>query len=490
VSGGSQDIKSQNRSIDAHTDAHGYADTGKAYELPAVSAMKGEHVAELERVINDAQAGLFDVLVISDSSRIERRGEDELYVFLARMRAAGARVESASEPMFGTDGLAGKIMTIFTGAGDHAYVVKVLKSTGRGVVECAERGDFIGSEPWGFVSAGVARHHFLEPMGYARDYLPGILKAVATGESLGDVAAWLTAEQVPTGRGRRGKVAPWHAATVAHVVRNTAAVGRVTCARTVKDKDFNDVPLAWVHEFEAVADDALWRAANAELNRRRAKWKAGERSGRKHVEPLSGTTYCDQCLKAGRLSPMYRLASGKMRCTGRGAQRKGCGAPMIPVAVAQKLGDAVFACMTGDDYEIHEVRTVPGNAGVIAAELAKVAAREQQINASGKTFRERQVLIAAEIAPAYERVEAIEPIPDEERRVPTGECIADVYADESRRASLLKSGEFLVTFGRADGTEDHAIDGWGIWVGYPEDEDVLVETTGVSYPQYEETAAA
>lgn len=59
--------------------AHGYdlatsAGDGGSYRLHGKSASKGKHAAVLDQAVADMEAGLHTVLVVWQSSRIERRG--------------------------------------------------------------------------------------------------------------------------------------------------------------------------------------------------------------------------------------------------------------------------------------------------------------------------------------------------------------------------------------------------------------------------------
>jgi hypothetical protein len=464
VSGNSQDYESQTASIDRHVASHGYADAGISYELKA-SAMKGEHVAELERVIEDAQAGLFTVLVISDSARIERRDEnDEVILFLARMRAAGARVESASEPMFGQRDIGGRIITVLSQHANAEYVRKLAFNTGRGFSGVAERGAFIGAEPSFFVSTGDRRNKRLVAAEHGIKYIPGILERIVHGESLREIARWLTREGVPAGRGEGKRredgtaATQWWPKTVSAVVRNTACIGRVACSMSIKDESGQPVKLAWIHEFEPVADEALWRAANAQLNGRTSE--AGHLGGKAIAkEPLSGNTWCKACARRGVRSPLYRMggyAGGdyyRLRCYGRGADRMGCGQPLIPVSVAYEMLDAYFAGPDGLMPE-YEIRRIPGNKSEVDARLARLQADEVRISATiARNAEERAAKRAAlaQLDEEYARVEAIEVIPDSTRLAPTGEYVADLWADPERRARLLM--RYTAAFGVADGTE-------------------------------------
>src|SRR5215831_13261189 len=90
VSGDAQDEANQIKRVSGHI-AGQYEDSGISYRVHADSAYKGEHVAELERAINEMAAGKYTVLVARHSDRVDR--EDRLNEWLMLAAAAGGRIE-------------------------------------------------------------------------------------------------------------------------------------------------------------------------------------------------------------------------------------------------------------------------------------------------------------------------------------------------------------------------------------------------------------
>jgi DNA invertase Pin-like site-specific DNA recombinase len=463
VSTDTQDEDNQVADVDGHIAAHGY-EVARTFRLHAFSASKGEQEPALAEVVADMTDGRYAVLVCAHSSRIDRREDLDLQVdFLTAVRAAGGRVESVREPQFGTTDLAGRIVTLVSQHANAEYSRTLKGNINAAMRTRAATGSFTGSEPWGAISTGPKGGKHLVLTDAARSYGPEILERIAAGASLGDVARWLTAEDVAPGRGEGRPGRPWWAKSVAEVVRSRTLLGESPCSW--KDQ-------RWVHRFDGITGlHSLWLAANKALDERGAKWKKGEsRTGRRAVEPLSGVSRCQHCAARGTDSPMYRLTSGNLRCTGRGAARKGCGM-MLPVAVARDLASLAFAAMTGPMYGIYEHRRVPGNAARIEIERARL--NEDYAAAAQNPDRAARKTALAAIDAELDGLDATEIIPDTEQIVRTGEDYAGYWArlDDDERRGFLRSGEFRVTFGHADGTQRCELDGWGIWVDTLDDED-------------------
>ena len=280
------------------------------------------------------------------SSRIDRREDLDLQAeFLIMVRRAGGRVESVREPEFGRTDRVSRLITMLAQDANAEY-----SRTLKGHIDAAMRtraaaGVFTGSEPWGAVPVGPKGGRKLVLTDAARQYGPGILSGSRAGASLGDVARWLTAEGVAPGRGEGRPGNAWWAKSVANAVRARTLLGEHACSWKGQ---------RWVHRFGGVPGiHATWLAANQALDQRGAKWAKGEARTRRAVEPLSGVSRCRHCAAKGTDSPMYRLTSGNLRCTGRGAARRGCGL-MLPLTVARDLADLAFGAMAGPLYAVYE----------------------------------------------------------------------------------------------------------------------------------------
>ena len=137
---------------------------------------------------------------------------------------------------------------------------------------------------------------------------------------------------------------------------------------------------------------------------------------------------------------------------------------MLGVAVARDLADLAFAAMTGPMYAIYEHRRVPGNAARIEIERARL--NEDYAAAAQNPDRAARKAALAAIDAELDGLDATVIIPDTEQFVRTGEDYAGYWArlDDDERRGFLRSGEFSVRFGRADGTQRCELDGYGIWV--------------------------
>jgi DNA invertase Pin-like site-specific DNA recombinase len=455
--------------VDGHIAARGY-EVARTFALHAFSASEGEQEPALAEVIADMTAGRYTVLVCAHSSRLDRREDLDLQAeFLIGVRRAGGRVESAREPGFGQTDRISRFITMLAQDANAEYSRTLKGHIGAAMRARAAAGSFTGSEPWGAVSVGPEGGKHLVATDAAHRYGPQILERVAAGQSLGEVARWLTAQGVAPGRGEGTPGRPWWAKSVAGVVRSKTLLGSSPCSYTVAwtgEDGKHSETLRWVHRFDAVADHDLWLAANKALDERGERWAKGQaREGRRAVEPLSGVSRCQHCWAAGADSPMYRLSSGNLRCTGRGPDRRGCGL-ILPVTAARALADMAFGQMSdGLLYAIYERRRVPGNAAWLEVRRDELEQREREIANSAMTRAERRAA-TAELDATFDELDATEIIGDTEELLPTGENYAAYWArlDGDGRRGFLRGGEFSVRFGRADGTQRCELDGFGIWV--------------------------
>src|ERR1700730_4008375 len=92
VSTGGQDEASQLPDLTRWCESHDY-DIAKSYVLHGKSASKGQQDKHIDEAIRDMQDGTITVLVVWQSSRIERRGAYSVFDLSRRVREAGGRIE-------------------------------------------------------------------------------------------------------------------------------------------------------------------------------------------------------------------------------------------------------------------------------------------------------------------------------------------------------------------------------------------------------------
>lgn len=310
VSSGGQDEASQLPDLIRWCDDHEYEyDADKRYVLHGKSASKGKHQAELDRAIDDMAHGLYTVLVVWQSSRIERRGAFDAFDLARRVRDAGGRIEYVQDSYLNASNEMSDVMLALAATKDKQKSLDISKQVKAKHAALRESGSVIGRAPWGYriVKLPDGRKR-LEPTEAGRKYIPLIYERLCVPETPRDIARWLDAERVPTVRGGR-----WSEGYLVHrLIPNPTYMGRR--------------PNSGNLEIEALVSPSVWRQANAAVKARARPGRDTSTHEKALLKPV-----CGEC---GRESPMYRIFAGKdrtafYRCTGRGPQRKGCGF-MVP----------------------------------------------------------------------------------------------------------------------------------------------------------------
>jgi hypothetical protein len=224
-----------------------------------------------------------------------------------------------------------------------------------------EAGSIVGRAPWGFEIVKRDGRKVLVPTDAGRNYVPAIFQRVIDGASLRTIAAWLTDNSVPTTQDAYvviGPLRPWHEAYVGNrLIKNPAYCGHRDGKHSYAVEPVAGKPLV---------TPTTWQEANEALASR-------VRRGRDtvtHIKPLVAPL-CGECYGTPRpgcasgRSPMYRVFAGTgrnrrayFRCTGQGPQRKGCGAPMIPV---DQLESDVRDAMLGNQMPHLKRVFIPGD---------------------------------------------------------------------------------------------------------------------------------
>ncbi|MGO9783403.1 MAG: recombinase family protein [Streptosporangiaceae bacterium] len=217
----------------------------------------------------------------------------------------------------------------------YAYVQGIKEKTTRELDALKAAGKLVGRPVWGYTSAGEKYDRRMVTAPEGEQYVPEMFTRTANGQALTVVAAWLSEQ---TGRA-------WHPRTVAAMIRNTAYRGQ----RWMTDSKGRK----FVHVCPALVGDGLFRRANANLDARPSV-RRGQRTDLVTGASLQsglvtcGNPACDAT--GGPGSPMYKIVvsptkdtrQAMYRCSGRGAQRKGCGF-MVDLADADALLNRVMS---------------------------------------------------------------------------------------------------------------------------------------------------
>jgi Resolvase, N terminal domain/Recombinase/Recombinase zinc beta ribbon domain len=379
VSSGGQDEANQVPDVEHHCDEHHYRIV-KRYELNDRSASKGEQQARLEEMLTDMRLGIVKVVVCWHSDRMERRGPGALFKLLRQTREAGGRIESVKEPMLGATDLPGETMTATGAIMSHQYSVHLAGQVRIAHARIRANGALMpGGIPWGYVVVGPKYDKRIVPSDECRKYAPQIFQRCIDGDSCRTIALWLDSEgvrSVTEERDRKRKIGvrmdetgesateaarcidkhagpakPWNERSVWQVIKNMTYAGR---RQDEGSKNAAGKPTrknrTTLMKCEAVVSLDTWRRANEALAERpgRGPGVNGTRQPKAMLEGLK----CARC----EHSPMYRIRSGGgmyYRCTGRGANRKGCG-NMIPLDALDVIVAARF--LTWDEKP-HQIRS-------------------------------------------------------------------------------------------------------------------------------------
>ncbi|MEV2268722.1 recombinase family protein [Nonomuraea africana] len=409
VSTGSQDEASQVKVIDAYAHEHGIT-VVKTFKLKGYSASKGTQEPALRDAIADIQRGDYGTLIVTESSRLDRREDlDAQAEILLAIRSAGGDIISIAEPTFGKSDFAGRIVTLVA---QHANAEKsktVKQTTYRGVMMVRDNNAHHGALP----SFWETKGNRYAKQAYCSDprAIADIYERVAKGESLASV----------------GRAYELYPNSVKNVIRLAANhTGVIECSYT-----HEGITETWPHTVTPVVDSALWWRANNVLATNVTKDRANK-GGRPVARPanwLSGVLDCPGCggklyVHAGR-TPAGNPRARMLRCGGHNKQRLSCG--RFKGCEAQPVVDLIGAMFASDTTEILAFQRVAGNAhelDALKASLSKLQARlsvtedDDELDAM---VAERKAIKAL--------IEEFAIVPDSYDYAPTGQTVAQMWND-------------------------------------------------------------
>lgn len=427
VSTAGQDEASQEPDLDRWIRQHGY-ETGPTYRVHGDSAFHGHHEPELRRAMKDMAAKNIDVLVVWKSDRIECRGAYALMGLIAEAAKAGGRIEFVTEPALNNASypIAGPMLQAFYGAMGHHE--SKTKSNRASLCQRQRRtvgSFFAGEAPYGYdVVTLEDGSKTLKPNGDA-PIVARIFEELAAGATFFKVARGLTADGIPTPRGR----VVWPEATIAVICRNTIHRGHV---------QYNGQTYMTV---EPTTTASNWLRANTHASAR-AKSRSRGSKGRpsdKLLRPVCG----------GCGGPMYKYGIS-YRCCGLGpgggvAQRKGCG-NTIPVVVLDAEVTAEF--LAHDEPEI--IETVQAGRDY-AEEIAAVQLQVKDLDLLADDYDDVHATLVAELR----RLQSLPVEPETRTTTYTGRTEGDAFCEmtDDERKAFIRNWRLVVFAARGSDGE-------------------------------------
>lgn len=271
-------------------------------------------------------------------------------------------------------------------------------------------GSAVGRPPWGYEIVRIDGIKEFEPTPEGRIWVPRIFGWLAEGETPRDVGRRLEEAGVmslaPGGR--------WHESRVISMARTPTYAGtRIRNGRA---------PL----QVEPLVSHALMEQAQAKLSSRARPGRGTSTLQKALLKPTCGHPDCP----GEGTWPMYRVGGNgpkrkdgtrrfqpySYRCTGRGAQRQGCGNPMVDLATLDNM--VLGWSELWDNTEYVSQRYVSGNDAGARLELLRAEMREAL--SAGDLDPDRIPEVAADYAARIKALEAEDAIKPHWEDVHTG----------------------------------------------------------------------
>jgi DNA invertase Pin-like site-specific DNA recombinase len=444
VSTGSQDEASQIRDITAESAARGIT-LVKILKLHGYSASHGTQEPALQEIIAGMERGDWSALLVTDSSRIDRREDlDAQAAVLLAIRSAGGDVISITEPNYGQTDFAGRIVTLVA---QHANAEKsktVKNSTYRGISMIRDNKAHHGALPAFWATRGIryAKQAYCTNPEAVRD----IYERVAGGESLLSI----------------GRMYGLYPASIKNLIRFQANHAGVEECRYTHE----GVTETWAHKVNPVVESPLWWRANKalEANKTDARENKGGRPVAQPVNWISGILDCPECgaklyMNAG-LTPQGKPRTRKLRCGGNAKQRVSCG--RFKGCEAQPVIGLISGMFASDTTGILAFQRVAGNAhelDALNAELRKIQAR---LSATEDDDELDALVVQRKAIKA--RIEGFTVVPDSFDYAPTGQTVAQMWndGDDTVKRGMVRAakeswgmilanheGQWVIEFGAA-----------------------------------------
>lgn len=421
VSSGGQDEENQQPSIDAWIEAHGY-EVAATYELHGKSAYKGKQDKKLAEVIADMESGKIEVLVVWQSSRIERRGAYNAFELAARVKAAGGRIEYTEDTYLNQANDMSDVMLALAATKDQMESKDKSKRIKAVQARIRSNKGAIGRAPYGFTITGpkyAKRFEVYEP---EAKHTREMVKRYLAGDSLTTICADFKTRGITTKTG-----ADWTPKTLGQYLKRHTLYGSRECESGVERVD----------ELIPYDDWARVQLRLASL--------ATKTSGKKPDEYalLSGTLYCPHGHK------LYLTNSGYYCRTCPAGDRV-----LIPQA---NVETAVTRWVS--ELSRPETQTVIERGNGHLEEIERLTADIRSLDPTTADYVTQVTAMGTEI----QRLKELPDKPNVAHEVPTGKTMGEAFLSRlpiEQRDFLLSNVRAIIT------TEKHGdFDGWLLQLG-------------------------
>lgn len=315
-------IDSQQNILEAYADTHEMKVAG-TYVDEGISGRTAEKRPAFMRMIDDSAKGIFDAVLVYDSSRFARNLEESI-VYKSVLKKNGVKLVSATEPTLDED--SALITDAMLGALNEMYSRKLSKSVKRGMVYNAQKGKYQTPPPYGYRKSGGV-------MSVVEDEAEIVKKAF---EMFIYCPSWFSVAVKLNEMGAKKRTAyGWYTRDVKRMLLNPAYIGNVYYAGEV-----------YKGEHEPIIDTEIWEKVQALISNKPVRRL---RPSMTYKHWLSGLLRCAHC--GGRMNLTTDTAGNKSyRCS---KNANGCCrySNFMSVRKLEKLmGNALEALISNDNF--------------------------------------------------------------------------------------------------------------------------------------------
>lgn len=397
---------------------HGYVlsrnmTRGPDYPLKA-SASKGKHAPVIARIIADAKAGLFQVLVIRAVDRLDRRGALYAWPIIADLMDAGVPVLSVAEPeleRIREDPMAEAIIGVKIAIA-RQEILQLRRRIRDGHDRIDAAGKFRGSPPAGYSVQGPEYARYLEP-DFAQDEDRPVrrrrIQAADVTQAITDASTGTSTLKLGA---RLGVTADGMAMIIRNLVYSTGRYEVRSACRTCPACERGDActtPRVLVHRCSPLIDKPeVQQLAIASLGIRRKGDNVSSRAIRK--QDYSGALFCPVCggtlyrYNGGSKKRPNGTVSAKVRryaCTAKNENGKRCSKSVR----ADDADAAVNELMASRQYPWMRSRLIEGNDH--SAQLRRLEGERDTLGSRGLPLEK----MLAEATRLYAEIEQMKSLP-------------------------------------------------------------------------------
>lgn len=289
-----------------------------------IASSVDEERAEYLKLLKEIQSGKYDILIITDLSRLTRNLKQQLELF-ELLESNNMIVHSLLDGIINPQDSMGEMMSVIKGMFNQSSYKETSKKMHLGRLQSVRNGKWVGSAPYGYIKDKNTLKLILDPV--EAPVVARIFREVIEGYSITEIYVRLKNDGIKTRKGNE-----FHPATISNLLERRTYIGETNFK---SDKFDEEIILKNTHE-GIVSIEEFVKVRNILANKQHFRTRTHA-----ITSPLDKTVHCGKCGRLMQVNLMKKKYIYLQQCCaykyGEQCNNKGCSLNYILPRVYKRI---------------------------------------------------------------------------------------------------------------------------------------------------------